>query len=173
MEIVTVNPTRVYGPGKMTLANSVTRIIKLYGRGLWRIMPGDGSAIGNYVFIDDVVRGLVLAATFGKGGEKYILGGENLSYREFFDALAGIYGHRRILLPLSERAMKRLVRIAGLYARLTNSPPFITNDWISRYLRNWIVTSNKAESQLNYTITPFRVGAEETVKWLKTRGEKI
>ena len=68
MSVIVVNPSRVYGPGNLTLSNSVTRIIKLYGRGLWRIIPGSGDAIGNYVFINDVISGHILAAMNGKGG---------------------------------------------------------------------------------------------------------
>ena len=77
LDVVTVNPTRVYGPGKLTESNSMTKIVRLYISGLWRIIPGDGKSIGNYVFIDDVVEGHILAARFGRKGERYILGGEN------------------------------------------------------------------------------------------------
>ncbi|MDQ3072285.1 MAG: NAD-dependent epimerase/dehydratase family protein, partial [Bacteroidota bacterium] len=54
LEVVIVNPTRVYGPGQLSDSNAVTKLIKLYKAGKWRFMPGDGSSIDNYVFIDDV-----------------------------------------------------------------------------------------------------------------------
>jgi farnesol dehydrogenase len=167
-DVVIVNPTRVYGPGKLSLSNSVTRIIELYGRGLWRIMPGDGEAIGNYVFIGDVVRGLILAAVNGKGGERYILGGENITYREFFRILGEVYGRERKLLNIRKPALKRIVRFAGIYSKWMDKPAFISNDWIDKYLKNWIVSSTKAETHLNYKITPFREGAGITVSWLKS-----
>jgi nucleoside-diphosphate-sugar epimerase len=169
MAVVIVNPSRIYGPGSLTISNSVTRIIKLYGRGVWRIIPGNGEAIGNYVFIDDVISGIILAAIHGKGGERYILGGENLSYIEFFSILGDVFGKRRKLMMLKEPSLKRIVRLAGLYSSITRKPPFISSEWLDKYLQNWILSSNKAQTQLNYKITPFREGAERTVLWLKSK----
>ncbi len=169
MDVIIVKPTRVYGPGKLTKSNSVTRIIKLYGKGLWRIIPGDGKAIGNYVFIDNVVKGHILAAQSGKGGEKYLLGGENLSYLAFFDYLGGAYGRRRKLFKLDESCLKKIVRASGLITTIARKPPFITESWIDKYLQDWIISSNKAVNELSYKITPFEEGVMETVKWLKAK----
>ena len=83
-----VCPTRVFGPGKLTPANSVTRIMQQYDAGKWWLLPGDGSAIGNYVFVKDVVKGLIRASQRGQAGKRYILGGENLSYRQLIDLIA-------------------------------------------------------------------------------------
>jgi farnesol dehydrogenase len=168
LEVIIVNPTRVYGPGKLTLSNSVTMIIKLYGEGLWRIIPGNGDAVGNYAFIDDVVNGHVLAAIHGIGGERYILGGENISYREFFNILGDLYNRKRRLFTISKSSLRRIVKIAVIYSKLLKSPAVISNEWIDKYLQDWIVTSDKACKQLNYEITPFREGAGETIQWLRS-----
>ena len=60
LDAVMVNPTRVYGPGQLNESNAVTKLIKQYAEGRWRFLPGDGTTIGNYVFIDDVVQGHIL-----------------------------------------------------------------------------------------------------------------
>jgi nucleoside-diphosphate-sugar epimerase len=171
LDVVVVNPTRVYGPGKLTVSNSLTKIIKLYGKGLWRIMPGDGEAFGNYVFIDDVVSGHILAAMHGRGGERYILGGENIRYREFFNILGDLYHRKRKLFTVNEPALKRMAKIAGLYSKLTKTSAVISNEWIAKYLRDWIVSSKKAETFLNYKITPFIEGAEKTILWLRSNNK--
>jgi nucleoside-diphosphate-sugar epimerase len=168
IDIVIVNPTRVFGPGKLTISNSVTKIIKLYICGIWRIIPGDGESIGNYVFIDDVVSGHILAARSGISGERYILGGENLSYKDFFRITGVVSGRRRKLFLLSERSLKGIIRLAGLYSRIMGNPAVITEGWIDKYLKNWIVSSNKAQSRLNYKITPFEEGIKRTLLWLKS-----
>ena len=90
INVVIVNPTRVYGPGLLSTSNGVTRLIRLYIKGRFRFLPGSGNSIGNYVFIDDVVNGHLLALEYGKAGEKYILGGENVSYIDFFLSLCTI-----------------------------------------------------------------------------------
>ncbi|MGE5419633.1 MAG: NAD-dependent epimerase/dehydratase family protein [Chloroflexota bacterium] len=165
-EIVIVNPTRIFGPGKLGMSNSVTRIIKLYGAGLWRIIPGDGTAIGNYAFIDDVVKGHILAAQHGKGGERYILGGENVSFESLFDELGRAYGRKRRMIRLSESAMKMAARISESAGSVVGKPALISGDWIDKYLQNWIMSSNKAIKDLSYSITPFEEALKITVRWL-------
>lgn len=90
LSVVIVNPTRVFGPGLLSEGNSVTKMIQLYLQGKWRLILGDGSAVGNYVFIDDLVRGYWLTLKHRRPGEKYILGGKNLTYNAFLELLADI-----------------------------------------------------------------------------------
>lgn len=170
LDVVIVNPTRVYGPGKLSKSNSLTKIIKMYMSGLWRILPGNGDSIGNYVYIDDVVEGHILAATSGKKGERYILGGENLTFRELFDIVGEACGKRRIIFPLPVFLMKLIIKMAFLISRITGKSPFITSDWLDKYLNDWIISSEKAASGLGYRITPFREGAAKTVNWIRKSG---
>jgi farnesol dehydrogenase len=169
LAIVTVNPTRVYGPGKLTESNSMTKIIRLYISGLWRIIPGDGKSIGNYVFIDDVVEGHILAARYGKSGERYILGGENHSFRELFDIIGETAGKRRILVNLPAGLMKGIIKLFNFISKISGSAPAITMDWLDKYLNNWIMSSDKAIKELGYKITPFSAGVSSTIQWLKTK----
>lgn len=169
LAVVTVNPTRVYGPGKLTESNSMTKIIRLYISGLWRIIPGDGKSIGNYVFIDDVVEGHLLAARNGKSGERYILGGENHSFRKLFDIIGEAAGERRILVNLPAGLMKGIIKLVMFISKITGSAPAITMDWLDKYLNNWIMSSDKAIKELGYKITPLSTGASRTIQWLKTK----
>lgn len=168
LDVIVVNPSRVFGPGKLSKSNSITRIMKLYGQGLWRIVPGDGSAIGNYAFIDDVVEGHILAARNGKSGQRYILGGENVSFDDLFDTLGKAYGSKRKMIKVSAGNLKRIASFSGFFLELAGRPPLIPPNWIDKYLRNWNLSCNKAISDLSYTVTPFNKAIEETVKWMKT-----
>jgi nucleoside-diphosphate-sugar epimerase len=111
IDVIIVNPSRVFGPGKLSKSNSVTRIISMYGQGTWRIIPGDGTSIGNYAFIDDVVDGHILAAFHGRPGQRYILGGENVTFDSLFQTLGSAFGEKRKMLKVSSSGLKRL---AGL-----------------------------------------------------------
>lgn len=166
-DVIVVNPSRVFGPGKISVSNAVTRIIKQYGNGVWRIIPGDGSSIGNYAFIDDVVNGHILAAMHGKSGERYILGGDNISFIRFFEVLGKVYGRKRKLIKLSAETMKSIAKLFGSFSSLSGKPPLISADWIDKYLQNWILSCEKAERDLFYRITPFEEAVEKTVSWLK------
>ena len=77
------------GPGSATKGNAINRLIQnaIKSGNALAFMPSTSSAVGNYAFIDDVVDGHFLALFKGSSGEKYILGGENKSYKEFFSAV--------------------------------------------------------------------------------------
>jgi farnesol dehydrogenase len=166
LDIVTVNPTRVFGPGRLTESNSVTKVIDMYIRGLWRILPGKGYSIGNYVFIDDVIHGHRVAALKGKKGERYILGGENLSLREMFLIIDEITGRKRFMFSVPETLLKTGIKLAMSYSGITGTVPPITMEWYRKYMNNWIMTSDKAISELGYVVTPFREGVSRTINWL-------
>ena len=69
-EVVIVNPTRVYGPGFLSKSNGMSLMIKKYIAGNWRFIPGDGKRMGNYVYVEDVVTGHLLAMEKGISGER-------------------------------------------------------------------------------------------------------
>lgn len=169
MTIVILNPTRVFGPGPINESNSITKIIKLYQKGRWHINPGNGTRIGNYAFIDDVVNGHLLAEKNGISGERYILGGENLTFNQFFQNLSKTTGEKRFLMNFPVWLMMLIARIMELQARVTGIPPLITPPWIRKYLNHWNLSSGKAIRQLGYKITPFNEGVMKTLAWLNNK----
>lgn len=164
--VVTVNPSRVYGPGPLTVANSLTRMIAGYFKGTWRIIPGNGRSIGSYVFIDDVVKGHLLAAEHGRGGERYILAGENLCFDEMFEILGNISGKHRKMIHLPLWLMTGMAGFMEFQVRLTGIPPAITGAWVKKYINDWSLSSDKAARELGYRITPFKEGVKKTHEWL-------
>jgi len=168
LNVVIVNPTRVYGPGLMSTGNSVTKIIKLYIEGKFRFLPGNGKSIGNYVFVDDVVNGHILALEKGVSGEKYILGGENVSYVDFFKVLSEISGKGYILFKFPLYFMLFISFFMLIIAKGFGVKPLITPGWVRKYNYNWILSSNKASKKLGYKITPLRTGIERTLDFLRS-----
>lgn len=167
LEIVTLNPTRIYGYGQRSESNAVTTLLEKYWQKKWRILPGDGKRIGNYVWVEDVVNGHILAMEKGRSGERYILGGENATYSALFDIFADTVGHKLPLLPLPIPIMTFFAHLQMLRTRLTGKPPLITPSFIKKYLYDWQVSSQKAEQELGYCITPLRQGIAQTYDWLK------
>jgi len=169
LNIVIVNPTRVYGPGILSESNSMTKILKSYISGWWRIIPGNGHTIGNYVFIDDVVSGHILAARSGRSGERYILGGENVSFREFFRIAGEVSGTARHMISLPFGLLKGVIKIIRFFSRISGIPPVITMEWLDKYSKDWILSGEKANQELGYIITPLREGIFKTVNWIKSQ----
>ncbi len=164
--VVLVNPTRVYGPGKLTEGNSVSLMIDQYDRGRMPVLLNRGLNIGNYAFVDDLVKGHMLAMERGKVGERYILGGENALLRRIFELVDEVSGRRHFqfnLAPPFARLYARLERTKaiwfGIYAR-------ITPGWIETFLQDWAYSCAKAERELGYTITPLREGIRITYQWI-------
>jgi nucleoside-diphosphate-sugar epimerase len=168
LHVVIVNPSRVYGPGPLNPSNSVTRMIVGYYKGTWRIIPGNGTKIGNYVFIDDVVHGHLLAAQKGKAGERYILGGQNITFEELFRIIGKVTGkyHRMLHLPLV--VMTVAAKFLEFQNLLTGIPPAITADFVKKYLVHWSLSSDKAITELGYRFTPFEEGVSKTLEWLRS-----
>lgn len=168
MNIVIVNPPRVYGPGVVNESNGVTRLAKLYLAGKWRIIPGDGSGVGSYVHVADVARGHLLAMKKGHSGERYILGGENLSYNEFFEILGKVSGKRYSLVKLPYSFMLAAAQLFVLNQKISGRPPLLTPPWVKKYKSHWTLTSEKAERELGYTYRPLEIGLRETIDWIKS-----
>lgn len=166
LDVVIVNPSRVYGQGIMSESNSVSKLIDRYLKGKWHLIPGNGETIGNYAFIDDVVNGHLLAMSKGLAGEKYILGGTNVSYNEFFDTLVKVSQKKHKLYKTPLSLMLAFARVQELLAHSFNRPPMITPKWVKRYLCNRALSSQKAERELGYEITPLEKGMEKTINWL-------
>lgn len=166
LPIVIVNPTRVYGPGAETDSNGVAKLLRLYLAGRWRFMPGDGHSIGNYCFIEDVVRGHIQAMDQGRSGENYLLGGEDATYKELFELIGELTGRRRKLIPIPLSILLGASWCMVKVARLTGTKPLITPDWTKKLLLNWSVSSQKAANELGYTITPLQEGLTRTLQSL-------
>lgn len=165
---IIVNPSRVYGPGLLTESNAFTRLLKMYLENKWKIKPCNGTSIGNYVFIDDVLSALVNAMNHAKPGERYLLGGENASYNNFFGQIDALTGKPRKLYNVSLPTLLVLANIQLFMARYFGKKPLITPPFVRKYTKHWMVDSSKATKELNHKITPLKIGLERTLAWLNT-----
>ncbi len=167
IDVVFLHPTRVFGPGQLSESNTVTAMIDGYLKGKWRVIPGNGKSIGNYVYIDDVVQGHLLALERGTSGEHYVLGGENVSYNEFFDILkeqSGIH-HRLFHIPygvmLSASTVMDVLAWFGI-------KPLITSGFVKKYNYDWINSSQKAIDELGYRPISLKEGITKTIRWIRS-----
>jgi len=170
--VVIVNPTRVYGPGKLSSSNSVTRMIKEYYEGTWHVYPGNGKASGNYVFVEDVINGLLLAMTNGMAGESYILGGENASYREIFQKVTSITGKKTWLIGIPIGLMFLIAKFQTMLIPITGKGPLLTKGFVKKYTYSWVNDHLKAKKDLGYSARSLNEGIECVVKWIKEKNEK-
>ncbi|MFT2007827.1 NAD-dependent epimerase/dehydratase family protein [Pontibacter sp. 13R65] len=167
LSVIVLNPTRVYGPGKESESNAVNKLISLYVNGKWRFLPGDGKSIGNYCYIRDVVQAHLNALTLGRSGESYLLGGENVSYKEFLDSVAQVTNRHYTLYQVPAGLLQVVSQLLVTAARVTHSKPLLTPKWLKKYLNHGRVSSQKAMQELDYKITPLKEGLKMTLDYLK------
>jgi len=166
LDAILVHPSRVFGPGPLTPSNSVTRLVDLYRRGLFRFSLGDGSSIGNYVFVSDVVDGHLAAMARGRSGERYLLAGENASLRQFLDRVGECTGRPRTIVGVPPGLVRRLALLEERRASWTGGSPMISADHVDRFLANYAFTTAKAEAELGYAPRSLSRGIRQTLDWL-------
>jgi nucleoside-diphosphate-sugar epimerase len=167
---VIVCPSRVYGPGRLTNGNPISKMVKNTMKRRLGFVPAAKNILGNYAFIDDVVRGHFLAMEKGLGGEKYILGGENCSYMDLFESIRLHSDNKVRLITIPKFFLKITGGLAYAFSFITGKHQHLTPKTVDRLFQNRAVCCDKAVRQLGYQITPFQKGLQQTIQFLKSEG---
>lgn len=143
--IVVVNPSLLLGPGDDR--NSSTRDIALFLQEQILAIPRGGL---NFVDARDVARGLIAAMRSGKAGERYLLGGQNWSFREFVENVSRVSG---VLAPKLQPSLGAALLSARLLRRFL---PWIGKSFdlddasIRMSSLFWYCDSSKARAELGF-----------------------
>lgn len=169
-QIVSVLPGTMAGPGdRKPTPNGQTLLRYLKHSPSLRFPTVPGGL--NIVDVEDVALGHILAMEKGVAGERYILGGDNLSFSQIFETLADITGLAEPAKPSSPGLARLVGSLWELSARLRGGDPVVT----SRIARDYVganvwVTSEKAETQLGYTHRSAREALARSVRWFLDNG---
>lgn len=165
---ITLSPPIVFGHGSISSGNALSRLIRKAIKNHIMIIPA-GNNSGNFAFVEDVVNGHILALKHGISGQKYILGGENLSYKTFFSSI-GKFSHTTLkLVPVSRPVLTIFSWINQIFKRLLGQQTHFTPAAVRRIFQNRLLNSQKAMDELHYTITPFEEAFSQTINHLKNR----
>ena len=124
----------------------------------------------NFVHVDDVAEGHLLAFEKGRIGERYILGGENLTLQQLLAAVAELAGRKAPWIKLPRAPLMPLALAAERVARLTGKEPLLTLDGLRMSRYHMFFTSAKAERELGYRSRPSREGVADALTWFRTAG---
>lgn len=163
---VILNLTRVYGPGLNTFSNGVNRLVTMITNKDLLIVPSKLQVVSNYVFIEDVTDAHLLAIKYGKSGEKYIIGGENMNYNELFQKIKSISKSRIRILKVNYDFVKSGLFLISKLRWLVRIGPSLTPKILDSLFTNRSSSSEKAIAILKYKITPFDIGIRHTVNFL-------
>jgi dihydroflavonol-4-reductase len=163
---VIVNPSTPIGPRDLRPTPTGRIVIEAAaGR-----MPAFIETGLNVVHVDDVAAGHVLALRHGRIGERYILGGENLTLRRLLGDIAEIVGRRPPSVQLPRAAIYPFAFAAELVARITGREPFASIDGLrlSRYTMHF--DDAKARRELGYRSRPAREALRDAIDWFVQAG---
>ncbi len=164
LEVVIVNPSIVLGAGDLNRISG--SIILESARGIAFVYTEGGV---NYVHIDDVTAGHLAAAERGRAGERYILGGENLTHRQALTEIAAIVGRSPPWLRLPGAAIPALAIGLDLVGGVITTPMNAAQLRMSRY-RLWVDTSKARRDLGLQTAKPFSQAVREAYDWYRAAG---
>jgi dihydroflavonol-4-reductase len=165
LNAVMVNPASVFGAGDHYLNGG--RIVIEYGRGRIPFAPPGGMCV---VDVDAVVQGHLLASERGRAGERYILGGENLSHLQVAAMVAGVAGVRAPRLVLPAWLLAPAAVAVDAFNRISPWPPSLSGEQVRLSSVNFFFDSSKAMRELGYPLMPFRGAIEKAYRWYRERG---
>lgn len=161
LDAVVVNPTFIIGkdvkPGGGKIFNYIlNRKIAFY--------PTGGK---NFVDAEAAASGVVSAMEKGRSGETYLLAGENLSYREFFEIVTSHTGSKPLLIPVPCLLLKLIGKAGDFSERFLKHPVQLT--YVNARmlcLRNYY-TPAKAVNELGFPVVPAKEFITKTLDWYK------
>jgi dihydroflavonol-4-reductase len=157
--VVIVQPGGVYGPDDPSeLGNMIDQART--GKLKLRLFPEAGF---NFIFVDDVADGILLAHDKGRIGEAYNIAGEKSTMGELVDKTAELSGRKPPRLPMPAAMMKLAVPIGPLVGRLMGFPPNLgelikTSDGVTFWM-----TDQKARDELGFAPRDLDTGLRQTL----------
>ena len=167
MEVVVVNPTTPVGEQDIK-PTPTGRIVVDF---LKKKFPAYVDTGLNLVDVDECARGHIAALEKGRSGERYILGGENLTLKQILDKLAAITG-----LPSPHVRVPYVVAFAAgvvdevVTGRMLRREPRATIEAVRMSRKKMFVTSAKAEKELGWKVVPVDDALRRAVDWFRKHG---
>lgn len=161
---VIVNPSTPVGPRDIK-PTPTGRIIRDAARGR---IPAYVDTGLNIVHVDDVAEGHLLAYERGQIGERYILGGDNLSLQKILELIAGLARRKAPRLRLSRHLLWPVALASEAYASLRRTAtPLVTWDELRMARKHMFFSSEKAMREIGYKPRPAREALADAVAWFE------
>ncbi len=166
LPLVVLNPSLLLGPGDTRLSS--TDVVWKFLKRRVPAMPGGGIS---FVDVRDAAQAFAAALQRGRPGERYLLGGANMSFRDFFGRLERLSGVAapRVALPsqVNVAGVKLLEKLSSW--RGTEAPIDAPSVEMGEHF--WYCDSRKAEEELGFRPRDPQETLSETVRWLRKHVE--
>jgi dihydroflavonol-4-reductase len=165
--VVIVNPSMPVGPGDVKPTPTGRMIVEAAsGR-----VPAYVDSGLNVVHVDDVATGHLLAFERGEVGERYVIGGEDMSLRDILCSVTAAAGRQPPRLRLPHGAVLPVAYAAEAWSRLIGGrEPFVTVDGVRMARKRMYYSSAKARRTLGYNPGPALGALSDAVAWFRENG---
>ena len=164
--VVTVNPSAPIGPRDIKPTPTGRMIVEAAaGR-----MPAYVETGLNVVHVDDVAEGHLRAYERGRVGERYVLGGTNMTLREILTDIAEITGRPPPRIRLPHSVAMPIAYVAETVAKVTGGEPVATRDSVRMAKKLMYYSSEKAKRELGFNPRPARAALADAVAWFREHG---
>jgi dihydroflavonol-4-reductase len=164
--VVIVNPSTPIGPGDLK-PTPTGRIVLDAARGR---IPAYVDTGLNIVHVDDVAAGHLRALDRGRIGERYILGGENLTLREILAHISRLAGRQPPRLRLPIAAVLPIAFLSEGWARLRRQDARVTIEGVRMAAKRMYYSSDKAVRELGYSWRAPIAAFEDSIAWYREQG---
>lgn len=166
LDAVIVNPGSMIGPFDYEPSMIGAALLDMYfGR-----VPVLLDMLSDYVDVRDVAKGMIAAADKGRRGERYLLTGDVIPILEMVSLYGELTGRKvpTRALPLWFGWVILPFALAG--SALTKKDPFLTGDMLRASVSNAVVSRDKAQRELGYTLRPLRESLADAVSFYEEQG---
>ncbi len=161
LDAVIAIPCSTVGPHGMK--SQQLNVFKSISQGKTRVYPPGGLCLTN---VNDLVKGLVLCYEKGVKGERYILGGNNITYKQYFDEIAYATHGKAPSIRLPKTILTWLGLGAETFFNVLRKETPVDKNVAKMISKNLFYSSEISERELGYTITDCRTTIRETVNQL-------
>ena len=166
MSVVIVNPSTPVGPGDIKPTPTGQLVLDAAsGR-----MPAYVDTGLNIVHVDDVAAGHLLAFERGKTGERYILGGEDMTLRMILEQITRLVGRKPPRIRLPYAAVLPIAYVAEAFAKVSGRSGRVTVEGVRMSRKRMFFSSARAATELGYRWRPPLEAFEEALSWFRERG---
>ncbi len=166
ISVVIVSPSTPVGPGDVKPTPTGQLVLDAAaGR-----MPAYVDTGLNIVHVDDVAAGQLLAYERGRSGERYILGGQDMSLREILEMIARLEGRSAPRVRLPYGVVLPIAYLAEGFARLSGRSGRITLEGVRMSRKKMFFSSAKAVRELGYRWRPPAQAFEDAIRWFRDNG---
>jgi dihydroflavonol-4-reductase len=166
LSVVIVNPSTPIGPGDVK-PTPTGRVVLDAAAGR---MPAYVDTGLNVVHVDDVAHGHLLALSRGRTGERYILGGVDMTLEQILGEIARIVGRKPPRVRLPYALVLPMAYVAEGVAKISGRSGRLTLEGVRMSRKRMFFSSAKAERELGYSWRPPAEALADAVRWFSARG---